>query len=117
MIVFVDAIDDFVIAAWLSGPSSSETVAVRIYSDARGAVTPALNALGAMMLSTSIVVLLHRRSRVPAARASADPRTRGSRTSWRPKPEPAHAVSRRRERRVARLWRNATTVDPSAGRS
>ena len=57
MIVFVDAIDDFVIAAWLSGPSSSETVAVRIYSDARGAVTPALNALGAMMLSTSILVL------------------------------------------------------------
>lgn len=57
MIVFVDAIDDFVIASWLSGPASSETVAIRIYSDARGAVTPALNALGSMMLGTSIVVL------------------------------------------------------------
>lgn len=57
MIVFVDAIDDFVIAAWLSGPASSETVAIRIYSDARGAVTPALNALGSMMLLASAVVL------------------------------------------------------------
>ena len=38
MIVFVDAIDDFVIAAWLSGGSSSETVAVRIYSDARSPI-------------------------------------------------------------------------------
>lgn len=57
MIVFVDAIDDFVIAAWLSGPASSETVAIRIYSDARGAVTSALNALGSMMLLASAVVL------------------------------------------------------------
>ena len=47
MIVFVDAIDDFVVASWLSGGASSETVAMRIYSDARGSVTPALNALGA----------------------------------------------------------------------
>lgn len=57
MIVFADSIDDFVIAAWLSGPGSSETVAVRIYSDARGAVTPALNALGSMMLLTTMVIL------------------------------------------------------------
>ena len=57
MIVFVDAIDDFVLAAWLSGGGSSETVAIRIYSDARGSVTPALNALGSMMLLTSMVVL------------------------------------------------------------
>lgn len=58
MIVFVDAIDDFVVAAWLSGGASSETVAIRIYSDARGAVTPALNALGSMMLATTLVVLI-----------------------------------------------------------
>ena len=57
MIVFVVAIDDFVIAAWLSGGSNSETVAVRIYSDARGSVTPALNALGSMMLLTTLVFL------------------------------------------------------------
>jgi spermidine/putrescine transport system permease protein len=57
MIVFVDSIDDFVLAAWLSGPASSETVAIRIYSDARGSVTPALNALGTMMLLTSMTVL------------------------------------------------------------
>ena len=58
MIVFVDAIDDFVLASWLSGSGSSETVAIRIYSDARGSVTPALNALGSMMLLTSVVVLM-----------------------------------------------------------
>jgi spermidine/putrescine transport system permease protein len=58
MIVFVDTIDDFVLAAWLSGSASSETVAIRIYSDARGSVTPALNALGTMMLLTSITVLV-----------------------------------------------------------
>lgn len=58
VIVFVDAIDDFVIASWLSGPASSETVAIRIYSDARGAVTPALNALGSMMMLTTGVVLV-----------------------------------------------------------
>ena len=57
MIVFVDTIDDFVIAAWVSGPASSETVAIRIYSETRGAVTPALNALGSMMLLVSVVVL------------------------------------------------------------
>ena len=39
-----------------SGPASSETVAIRIYSDARGAVTPALNALGAMMLRRDVVL-------------------------------------------------------------
>jgi spermidine/putrescine transport system permease protein len=58
MIVFVDAIDDFVVAAWLSGGGSTETVSIRIYSDARGAVTPALNALSSMMLLTSLVVLV-----------------------------------------------------------
>jgi spermidine/putrescine transport system permease protein len=58
MIVFVDAIDDFVVAAWLSGGASSETVAIRIYSDARGSVTPALNALGSMMLLTTMVFLV-----------------------------------------------------------
>jgi spermidine/putrescine transport system permease protein len=57
MIVFVDAIDDFVVAAWLSGGSGSETVAIRIYSDARGSVTPALDALGSMMLVVSMVIL------------------------------------------------------------
>jgi spermidine/putrescine transport system permease protein len=57
-IVFVDAIDDFVIASWLSGPASSETVAIRIYNDARGAVTPALNALGSMMMLATAVVLV-----------------------------------------------------------
>lgn len=58
MIVFVDAIDDFVVAAWLSGGASSETVAIRIYSDARGSVTPALNALGSMMLLATMTFLL-----------------------------------------------------------
>jgi len=57
MIVFVDSIDDFVLASWLSGPAASETVAMRIYTDARGSVTPALNALGTMMLLTSMTVL------------------------------------------------------------
>lgn len=76
MIVFVDAIDDFVVAAWLSGGASSETVAIRIYSDARGSVTPALNALGSMMLLTTMVFLavgggLYRRT-ARRARTGAD---------------------------------------------
>jgi spermidine/putrescine transport system permease protein len=58
MIVFVDAIDDFVVASWLSGGASSETVAMRIYSDARGSVTPALNALGSMMLLATMLFLV-----------------------------------------------------------
>jgi len=58
MIVFVDSVDDFIIAAWMAGPSSSETVAMRIYTDARGSVTPALDALGCMLMVASLSTLV-----------------------------------------------------------
>jgi len=58
MIVFVDSVDDFIIAAWMAGPSSSETVAMRIYNDARGSVTPALDALGCMLMVTTLSTLV-----------------------------------------------------------
>jgi spermidine/putrescine transport system permease protein len=42
--------DDFVISAFLSSGSSTDTVPVRIYSNARGSPTPALNALASLTL-------------------------------------------------------------------
>jgi spermidine/putrescine transport system permease protein len=54
MIVFAISIDDFVISAFLSSDLSTETVPVKIYSNARGAPTPALNALATVMLVASL---------------------------------------------------------------
>ncbi len=50
MIVFATSIDDFVISAYLSLDAGSETVPVKIYSGARRAPTPALNALATVMM-------------------------------------------------------------------
>ncbi|MGH3036209.1 MAG: ABC transporter permease [Gaiellaceae bacterium] len=57
MIVFAISIDDFVISAFLSSDLSTETVPVKIYSNARGAPTPALNALATVMLAASLVAV------------------------------------------------------------
>jgi spermidine/putrescine transport system permease protein len=57
MIVFAISIDDFVISAFLSSDISTETVPVKIYSNARGAPTPALNALASVMLFASLLAV------------------------------------------------------------
>lgn len=57
MIVFAISIDDFVISQFLSRDASTETVPVKIYSNARGAPTPALNALASVMLFASLLAI------------------------------------------------------------
>jgi spermidine/putrescine transport system permease protein len=57
MIVFAISIDDFVISQFLSADASTETIPVKIYSNARGAPTPALNALASLMLFASLLAI------------------------------------------------------------
>ena len=56
IIVFAISMDDFVISAFLSSGTSTDTVPVRIYSTGRTAPTPALNALATLTLLLTIVV-------------------------------------------------------------
>ena len=68
MIAFAISIDDFVITAFLMGDQTSATIPVRLYSAARAAPSPALNALAsillfASMLAITIALLVMRRSR------------------------------------------------------
>jgi spermidine/putrescine transport system permease protein len=56
LVVFALSIDDFVVAQYLSSGSDTTTVPMRIYSSARNAPTPALNALATIMLVLSFVV-------------------------------------------------------------
>jgi spermidine/putrescine transport system permease protein len=58
MIVFAISIDDFVISAFLSSDASTETVPIKIYSNARGAPTPALNAVASVMLVVSLLAIV-----------------------------------------------------------
>jgi spermidine/putrescine transport system permease protein len=53
VIVFATSIDDFVVSSFLSGPGA-DTVPMRIYNQARGGATPALNAMASMMLFVTI---------------------------------------------------------------
>lgn len=55
MIVFAISIDDFVISAFLKGGQNTETVPVLIYSTARAAPNPSLNAVATVMLVLSLV--------------------------------------------------------------
>lgn len=57
MIVFAISIDDFVISQYLSADASTETIPVKIYANARGAPTPALNALASVMLFATILAV------------------------------------------------------------
>jgi spermidine/putrescine transport system permease protein len=57
MIVFALSIDDFVITSFLSSTANTETIPIKIYSNARGAPTPALNALASVMLFATLVVI------------------------------------------------------------
>ena len=66
-IIFAFALDDFVIVNQLSRDASTQTVAMAIYGAVRSGPTPALNAIGTIMLTTStllivIAALLYRRS-------------------------------------------------------
>ena len=56
-IVFADTVDDFVTVRYLSGPSSSEPLSIKIYSVARAAPTPAVNAAATFMLVTTTIVI------------------------------------------------------------
>ena len=57
VLVFADVIDDFVIVQKLSAGASTEPVAVKIYNTARGAPTPALNALATLLLIASLLAI------------------------------------------------------------
>jgi len=56
-IVFADTVDDFVTVRYLSGPSSSESLAIKIYQNARASPTPALNAAATLMLITTTAMI------------------------------------------------------------
>jgi len=57
-IIFAFTLDDFVMASALSLDASTETVAIKIYSAVRTSPTPAANALGTLMLTTSTTVII-----------------------------------------------------------
>jgi spermidine/putrescine transport system permease protein len=58
VLVFADVIDDFVIVQKLSSGSDTEPVAVKIYNTARGAPTPALNALATLLLLAALLAIV-----------------------------------------------------------
>ncbi len=58
VLVFADVIDDFVIVQKLSSGGDTEPVAVKIYNTARGAPTPALNALATLLLLAAFIAIV-----------------------------------------------------------
>jgi spermidine/putrescine transport system permease protein len=56
IIVFAISIDDFVISSWLSCGASCDTVPIEVYSAARQAPLPSINAVAAMLVYITIVV-------------------------------------------------------------
>ncbi len=57
MIVFALSIDDFVVTDYMSAGASTQTIPIEIYSNARSAPTPALNALATLMVLFTLVAL------------------------------------------------------------
>jgi spermidine/putrescine transport system permease protein len=57
IVVFALSIDDFVITQWLSFDQTTETVPVKIYSSARTAPLPSLNALASVMVVVTLASL------------------------------------------------------------
>jgi spermidine/putrescine transport system permease protein len=57
-VVFALSIDDFVVTQYLSGDASTTTVSMLLYASARGAPTPALNALASVALVITLLTLL-----------------------------------------------------------
>jgi spermidine/putrescine transport system permease protein len=65
IVVFALSIDDFVVTDYMSSGSTSQTVPILIYGAARGATTPALNAVATVMvvvtlLSVTLAYLVYR---------------------------------------------------------
>jgi spermidine/putrescine transport system permease protein len=58
LVAFALSIDDFVVTQYLSSGADTTTVPMRIYAQARGAPTPALNALATLMLVVSLAALV-----------------------------------------------------------
>lgn len=58
VLVFADVIDDFILVRYLSGGASTEPVSVKIYNTARGAPTPALNALATLLLLAALAAVV-----------------------------------------------------------
>jgi spermidine/putrescine transport system permease protein len=58
VLVFADVIDDFVLVRYLSGGADTEPVSVKIYNTARGAPTPALNALASLLLLAALAAVV-----------------------------------------------------------
>ncbi len=56
-VVFALSIDDFVITQYLASGAETNTVSMLLYSSARGAPTPALNALAAITLVLTLLTL------------------------------------------------------------
>ena len=77
MVAFAISIDDFVISAFLMGDQSSATSPVKLYSAARLAPSPAINALASILLFASMlaivvaILVLHRSRKKEGARGSA----------------------------------------------
>jgi spermidine/putrescine transport system permease protein len=57
-VVFIFSLDDFVIVNQLARDSSNQTVSIAIYGAARTQPTPAINAVGTLMLLTSTLVVV-----------------------------------------------------------
>jgi len=74
MVVFATSVDDFVISSFLSTGSSTETVPIKIYSTARAAATPNVNALATVMLVITLaaVVLAWAMMRLLSRRGAGD---------------------------------------------
>jgi spermidine/putrescine transport system permease protein len=58
LVSFALSIDDFVVSQYLASGADTTTVPMRIYSQARGGPTPALNALATIMLLFSLLALV-----------------------------------------------------------
>jgi spermidine/putrescine transport system permease protein len=58
LVSFALSIDDFVVSQYLASGADTTTVPMRIYSQARGGPTPALNALASIMLFVSLLALV-----------------------------------------------------------
>src|SRR5690242_18062992 len=56
-VVFALSIDDFVVTQYLSGAANTTTVSMLLYATARGAPTPALNALATVALVITLATL------------------------------------------------------------
>jgi spermidine/putrescine transport system permease protein len=57
-IIFAFALDDFVIVNQLSQDAATQTVSITIYGAARTSPTPAMNAIGTLMLTASTILIV-----------------------------------------------------------